>query len=74
MAEALVSRSSWLNSLHMSTLTVALLQAQAQGHAPEAVLEVSGICTADLRGFSETAGLRHALQRWSGQPPGYFRV
>jgi AraC-like DNA-binding protein len=29
---------------------------------------------AELLGFSETASLRHAFQRWSGQPPSYFRV
>ncbi|HID8242817.1 hypothetical protein, partial [Pseudomonas aeruginosa] len=25
-------------------------------------------------GFSETASLRHAFQRWSGQPPSHFRA
>ncbi|HHR0411320.1 TPA: hypothetical protein ACSXV9_001662, partial [Pseudomonas aeruginosa] len=24
--------------------------------------------------FSETASLRHAFQRWSGQPPSHFRA
>lgn len=28
---------------------------------------------AEELGFSETAALRHAFQRWSGQPPSYFR-
>ncbi|WP_271195094.1 AraC family transcriptional regulator [Pseudomonas turukhanskensis] len=53
-AEPFFSRSSWLNSLHMSTLTVALLQ--AQGHAPEAVLEGSGISTDDLRAMKRLIG------------------
>jgi AraC-like DNA-binding protein len=28
---------------------------------------------AEALGFSETASLRHAFQRWSGQPPSHFR-
>ncbi|MNT29728.1 Urease operon transcriptional activator [compost metagenome] len=28
---------------------------------------------AEELGFSETASLRHAFQRWSGQPPSHFR-
>ncbi len=54
MAEAIFSRSSWLNSLHMSTLTVSLLQ--AHGHAAETVLEGSGISTEDLRGMKRLIG------------------
>ncbi len=29
---------------------------------------------AEELGFSETASLRHAFQRWSGQPPSHFRA
>lgn len=54
MAEPLFSRSSWLNSLHMSTLTVSLLQ--ASGHTAEAVLEGSGISVDDLRGMKRLIG------------------
>ncbi|MNW13248.1 Urease operon transcriptional activator [compost metagenome] len=28
---------------------------------------------AEALGFRETASLRHAFQRWSGQPPSHFR-
>ncbi|WP_148105556.1 AraC family transcriptional regulator, partial [Pseudomonas aeruginosa] len=30
--------------------------------------------SAEELGFSETASLRHAFQRWSGQPPSHFRA
>ena len=54
MAEAIFSRSSWLNSLHMSTLTVAMLG--AEGHGAEAVLEGSGISQDDLLGLTRLIG------------------
>lgn len=47
MAETLFSRASWLNSLHMSTLTVACMA--ERGVAADAVLEGSGITVDDLR-------------------------
>lgn len=47
MAETLFSRASWLNSLHMSTLTVACMA--ERGLAADAVLEGSGITVDDLR-------------------------
>lgn len=54
MPEAIFSRSSWLNSLHMSTLTVAMLG--AEGHGVDAVLAGSGISEDDLRSMKRLIG------------------
>ena len=40
------SRSTWLNSLHMTSLTVALME--SEGHSRESILEGSGITGDDL--------------------------
>ena len=40
------SRNTWLNSLHMTTLTVSLLE--AEGHECDSILEGSGITAAGL--------------------------
>lgn len=46
MIDSTFSRATWLNSLHMSTLTLSLLE--KEGFAREQLLEGSGITPADL--------------------------
>ncbi|WP_374442219.1 AraC family transcriptional regulator [Pseudomonas panipatensis] len=53
------SRSTWLNSLHMSSLTVSLLE--AEGHPRESILEGSGITSDDL------LDLRRLISPWQEQ-------
>lgn len=60
MPEPIFSRSSWLNSLHMSSLTVAMLQ--GEGHSAGALLEGSGISEADLRGLKRLISPRQEQQ------------
>jgi hypothetical protein len=53
------SRNTWLNSLHMTTLTVSLLE--AEGHERDGILEGSGITAADL------VDLRRLVSPWQEQ-------
>ncbi|KAF1071922.1 MAG: putative HTH-type transcriptional regulator [Pseudomonas citronellolis] len=53
------SRSTWLNSLHMASITVGLLE--REGHHREAILEGSGITDADLH------DLRRLVSPWQEQ-------
>lgn len=53
------SRNTWLNSLHMSSLTVSLLE--AEGHGRDSILEGSGITQADL------LDLRRLVSPWQEQ-------
>ncbi|WP_440466825.1 AraC family transcriptional regulator ligand-binding domain-containing protein [Pseudomonas sp. YH-1] len=53
------SRSTWLNSLHMTSLTVALME--SEGHSRESILEGSGITGDDL------LDLRRLVSPWQEQ-------
>ncbi len=59
MIDSTFSRATWLNSLHMSTLTLSLLE--KEGFAREQLLEGSGITPADL------LDLRRLISPWQEQ-------